>query len=538
METRCTVHDAMRPAPVAPSPEVLQAMREEFQALIAGAPLSLRPHIRLGEFEPRGPGFSDGVIYPPGEVPERVLRLAPAAPAGAPLGPGPVRGVVNILVALVQFPDLSFSVDPAYYRSLLFSSGTFPTGSLRDYYTQASYGKVLIDGTIIGPYTLPQPYRFYTGERSGMGEYPNNAQRMTEDALELIDPDVDFSRFDPNGDGYVDALVIVHAGPGAESIPTADRIHHIWSHKWVLSQKQSRDGVNLYAYLTVPEDGRLGVWAHELGHLLFQWPDLYDTDYSSSGLGNWCLMAGGSWNNGGRTPALPCAWCRMSQGWTDTAVITGQERIAIPRASEYQRIYKLWTDGLPQTEYFLLENRARHGFDAYLPGEGLLIYHVDETQSSNAKEPHYKVALMQADGLMELETKADSGDAGDPFPGSTNNRTFDDASNPSSRSHAGAPTFVAVREISDAGIIMTALVDVRSAAVPAGPPAPQEPAAARSVTEVPGIGAVRARRLAEAGIGDLAALAGSDAGQVAGILGVSQETAAGFIAAARWLISQ
>jgi len=296
-----------------------------------------------------------------------------------------------------------------------------------------------------------------------------------------------------------------------------------------MSGRQTRDAINLYAYLTVPEDGRLGVWAHELGHLLFQWPDLYDTDYSSSGLGGWCLMAGGSWNNGGNTPALPCAWCRMAQGWTDTAVITDRKKVWIPRSADYQRIYKLWTDGLPQTEYFLVENRGRHGFDAHVPGQGLLVYHIDETRLSNANEPHYKVALMQADGLNDLEHNADLGDAGDPFPGSSANRTFDDSSRPSSRSYSGAPTYVAIHEISDPGIIMTAVIDVQG--TPAGPgerPAP--PAAApRSVREVTGIGEVRAHKLEAAGICSLEELARADAERVAELLGVSPTTAERYI---------
>ena len=70
----------------------------------------------------------------------------------------------------------------------------------------------------------------------------------------------------------------------------------------------------IYAYLTVPEDCRIGVCAHELGHLLFGFPDLYDTDYTSEGVGNWCLMGGGSWNGGGDIPAHPSAWCKVEPG--------------------------------------------------------------------------------------------------------------------------------------------------------------------------------------------------------------------------------
>jgi immune inhibitor A len=521
---------------VAPSPDVLRAMRDEFHSLVLSAPAALRSHLHLGEPTTYSPGLNDGLIYPPEDMPERLMGLAPEA---APAGPGPVRGVVRVIAILAEFPDHRFATDRAHYEQLLFSDGAHPTGSLRDYYSQASYGKVLISGEICGPYQLPEPYSYYVAGQSGTGGYPHNAQRMTEDAVAAASADVDFSPFDPNGDGYVDALIIVHAGRGAEAVPSSDRVNHVWSHKWVLSHKVTHNGMNLYAYLTVPEDGRLGVWAHELGHLLFQWPDLYDTDYSSSGLGNWCIMAGGSWNDGGDTPALPSAWCKLSQGWADAEVVTGKKTLDLPRSADHQRIWKLWTAGLPRAEYFLVENRARYGFDARLPGEGLLIYHVDEAQAGNSREPHYKVALVQADGLQDLENKADSGDAGDPYPGDAGNRIFDRTSAPASLTYAGAPTGVAIRHISDPGIIMSAVVDVTelytSPVITPTPPANALPE--RPVGEVPGIGDVRSRKLADIGIHTLVDLAGAQPDDVALALRVSLETANEFVTAAGQLLS-
>jgi len=67
----------------------------------------------------------------------------------------------------------------------------------------------------------------------------------------------------------------------------------IWSHKWVLAGgARAVDHTKIFAYLTVPEDCKIGVCAHELGHLLFGFPDLYDTDSSSEGIGNWCPDGG------------------------------------------------------------------------------------------------------------------------------------------------------------------------------------------------------------------------------------------------------
>jgi immune inhibitor A len=75
----------------------------------------------------------------------------------------------------------------------------------------------------------------------------------------------------------------------------------------------------VYSFLTIPEDTKLGVCAHEIGHLVFGWPDLCDVSGKSRGIGAWCLMSRGSWGavgNGasGTTPCHPSAWCKLDQG--------------------------------------------------------------------------------------------------------------------------------------------------------------------------------------------------------------------------------
>jgi hypothetical protein len=129
-----------------------------------------------------------------------------------------------------------------------------------------------------------------------------------------------------------------------------------------------------------------------------------------------------------------------------------------------QLVYKLWTDGLEGSEYFLVENRQRVGFDYYLPGDGLLIYHVDQTDSNNNHEwypghtlfGNYLVALEQADGDWGLEQNINSGDNGDPWPGITAHTNYDSISTPNSRSYAFENTHVEVRNISGSQSTMTA----------------------------------------------------------------------------------
>ena len=136
---------------------------------------------------------------------------------------------------------------------------------------------------------------------------------MARDAAARANADVDFGPYDNDGNGFVDAFIVVHAGAGAEETGSAER--HLVAQMGVAGGAFNADGTKIFAYLTIPEDCRIGVCAHELGHLLFGWPDLYDTDGSSEGLGNWCLMGGGSWNGNGDMPAHPSAWCKANQGW-------------------------------------------------------------------------------------------------------------------------------------------------------------------------------------------------------------------------------
>jgi immune inhibitor A len=221
------------------------------------------------------------------------------------------------------------------------------------------------------------------------------------------------------------------------------------------------DGTQIYAYLTVPEDSKIGVCCHELGHLLFGFPDLYDTDYSSEGVGNWCLMGGGSWNGGGDVPAHPSAWCKVNQGWVSTSNPTSNATVSISDVKTSHMVHRLWKNGSAGSEYFLVENRQRVLYDQGLPGAGLLIWHVDETISSNSNENHPKVALLQADGHRDLELGNNRGDAGDPYPGTANNTTFNAASTPNSKSYAGADTCVAVTNIGASGPVMTARLSVK-----------------------------------------------------------------------------
>lgn len=392
----------------------------------------------------------------------------------------------NLLCILVEFSDKAATVPGAEFDSLLFST---QAPSVRHYYDEVSYSTLDIVTvnmpSSLGWQTAPSMYAYYCNGQSGLGSYPQNCQKLVEDLVALVNPMVNFANYDNNGDGYVDGLTIVHSGKGAEAEANPTLANFlIWSHKWNTTSAINVDGKQVFYYSIEPEfnytagDATIGVYCHELGHSIFHLPDLYDTDYSSNGLGLWSLMSVGSWNGPGllgESPAELDAWCRIQCGFaTPNVIAVNINSQAIPNIeTDSDGIFKLWNNGAASDEYFLVENRQQIGYDTYLPGSGLLIYHVDEnvaTDNDNEWYPghtfsgHYLVALEQADNLYQLEKFQSYGDVGDPFPGSYTAVSFSNGTTPSSRSYAGASTLVSVSNVSSSGPLMHANLQVALAA--------------------------------------------------------------------------
>ncbi|MGB2696469.1 MAG: M6 family metalloprotease domain-containing protein, partial [Candidatus Zixiibacteriota bacterium] len=371
-------------------------------------------------------------------------------------------GEFKPLVLLVDFSDNISITDPEYFDSLIFSQ---ESNSVGDYYREISYGNLNIIPTDlpsdIGWLRAPQTYDHYVNYQHGLGYYPYNSQKLVEDLVGLVDSMIDLSQYDNDSDGLVDAVVVIHSGSGAELTGNPS---DMWSHKWSLPLPLvSGDGVAVRDYTIQPEywysssDMTIGVFCHELGHI-FGLPDLYDIDGDSKGIGEWSVMAYGSWNGySGSSPAHPDAWCRYKLGFTEPIVICDNFlEMAVPAVERVDAVYKLWSFGESGNEYFLVENRQKIGYDSHLSASGILIWHVDETISYNncqwypgyTQYGHYKVALKQADGLWQLEKSINRGDTGDPFPGSSVNFNFNSTSSPNSYNYLEGETCVSVNNIS------------------------------------------------------------------------------------------
>ncbi|HEY5753239.1 MAG TPA: M6 family metalloprotease domain-containing protein [Chthoniobacterales bacterium] len=400
---------------ILPSPEVRRAKR------IKALPLMQRSNARYGVNQ---------TVAPPSGV----------APAGT----------VKNLVVLCKFSNHTFGVhtrSPADYDVLFNQVGgdpaLAPTGSVRDYFTEASYGILTVQSTVVAWVTLPQTEAYYANGTSGLdGSFPTNSQGMVRDALDLLDPIINFKDFDSDNDGYIDAIAIIHSGYGAETGGGGG--FWIWSHKWTLwqlpggqwtSADDNANGVKVkvYDYHTEPalwgtagtEITRIGVICHETGHF-FGLPDLYDTDGSSSGIGSYCLMAN-SWGFDGTqfNPPHLSAWTKIVLGWVTPTLITSGTFTA-PRVESDPTVFRI-NSGYPAGEYLLVENRQPYGFERNMPQGGLAVWHIDELKSDNRSEgypgqngwpgnnQHYKIALLQADGFYDLENRLNRGDAGDVY---------------------------------------------------------------------------------------------------------------------------
>jgi M6 family metalloprotease-like protein len=347
----------------------------------------------------------------------------------------------NVLIIMIQFPDRAYTYPSSEFEDLMDLPGFDYYGSVNDFYNEASYGTFGVSGTATTWYMAANNHSYYG---YNTGDNWEAAAELTREAILAADADgVDFSLYDNDGNGYVDGLFIVHSGPGAESGYST----YPWSHAWSLTgaglAAVYTDGVTVNRYSMEPESSgygrvRIGVFCHEYGHVLGL-PDLYDTDYSSDGVGNWCVMGGGSWNGpsgyGGISPSQFSAWCRAQLGWVVPVNITeDQLDVTIPDIQSTQYCARLWKNGeTGGPQYFLVEYRQGSGFDAFLPGCGLAIWHVDETQPDNTVDYHRLVDLEEMDGT-EDNTATDV----------WLNGTFGTETWPNSLDYDGAPTNVEV----------------------------------------------------------------------------------------------
>jgi len=418
----------------------------------------------------------------------RAARGAP--PLGVPPAPAPPAWAgpdTDVLFIMVRFTDVPCTFTAAQMQTNLFGGGASGPGDLDSYFSEISYGALQLDGTVVGCFSLSNTRAYYD---NGPATRPIS---LVNEAVALADSTVNFANFDNDGNTVVDALGIIYAGGGPHDGCFTDAPpDNLWPHRWNTGGTATGDGVTVNPYIMQSEitfamadficDERqtIGLFAHEFGHALGL-PDLYDTDLSSEGIGSWSTMSSQylSTVNLADTPPHFDPWSKWFEGWITPVGYTGVNAdVPIPQVETNPSVVRLLANpGGPDDwappgsgQYFLIENRRQVNFDSRLPGCGLLIWHIDESQSTNRNEGHTAsshrlVDLEEADGLDELDSIGDRGDPGDPYRGSSGNTTFDNVSYPHSKLYTDAASGVSISDISpDCPATMTA--DLSS---PSGP---------------------------------------------------------------------
>lgn len=344
------------------------------------------------------------------------------------------------LVILANFTDVKFTVGNNSIYGDFFNKKNYTeygnVGSVHDYFKDQSYGRFDLTFDVVGPIQLPQPMAYY-GEHT---EYANdkNAKQFACDAIITAAPLVnDFSKYDWDGDGYVDQVFIIYAGYGeAQGGPSES----IWPHEWSIGEYNLEfNGMRFSTYACASElkgsqDGYLdgiGTACHEFSHCLGL-PDSYDTAKKGSfGMGDWDLMASGSYLNGSGAPMGYSAFQRWVSGWLEPKEIAEETTVTnMPPLEEYPEAYIIYNDG-NRDEFYMLENRQNTKWGSSINAHGLMIMHVDYDQSAwwnnrvNADPQRQHLTFIPADNMF-----SNSNYDGDPFPGTRNKHSLTDTTTP------------------------------------------------------------------------------------------------------------
>ncbi|WP_170830003.1 M6 family metalloprotease domain-containing protein [Williamwhitmania taraxaci] len=384
----------------------------------------------------------------------------------------PTTGKRKLICILMGFKDKAFTKTQADFNNLFNQvnySANGATGSVKDYYLENSYNKFNLTVTVAGPYTASHDMAFYGANDSDDGDV--KADTLVVEAVSLANPSINYADYDNDNNDTVDGVYVIYAGYGEEVGAPADAI---WAHAWQIPTTKpatTYDGKTIKDYSCSAElSGNsgstmtsIGVICHEFGHVLGA-PDYYDTDYEKSdgdfyGTGNWDLMAGGSWNNHGITPAHHNAFTKVNiYKWATATELSSSASIEIPASiTNDKAFYRIPTT--TTNEYYLLENRQQLGFDAKTPGHGLLIYHVDKDVTKhynnndiNIKAPQLMYPVCASATTNPGTTVSSYGNissGGCTFPGTSNKNTFSDQTIPSAKSSNGALSGIALTNITE-----------------------------------------------------------------------------------------
>lgn len=369
------------------------------------------------------------------------IRHKPQSAHGAGDTSFPSIGSPHSIVILFGFKDEPFGQSKADFEALLNESGysyNGATGSCRDYYIASSDSLFQPIFDVYGPYCLTKTREEY------LSAQPKYGSDALAEAVHLAVADgLDFSKYDYNNDKQVDNIFFYYAGYNqAEGAGETT----IWPHQGSLANyKISYNGKSVSSYACTSEyrgnSGKvrcgIGTFCHEFGHVLGL-PDFYDTNYKYYTVGNWDIMCSGSYNNDSRTPPTYSAYERFYLGWlTPTQLQVPGEYSLAPMAQTGEAfLLTNETSNLDghnpnPSEFFILEYRDGTLWDAYLPGTGMLVWHIDYSSAAwSSNTPNngpelIRMHLEEANGVAwNKRQQGENGRASDPYPGTLKKTEF------------------------------------------------------------------------------------------------------------------
>ncbi|MEN9865762.1 MAG: hypothetical protein RL748_1352 [Pseudomonadota bacterium] len=340
----------------------------------------------------------------------------------------PVTGAVKGLTVMIQFPDQAGTMTNAQVDAFLNSttySGFGNAQSVRGYFSSASGGKLDYTNVIPAYFTAKNKKSYYTDPNQ---PYGNRAQELIGEALAwLKSKNFDFSTLSTDSNKRIRGLNFFYSGE-----PDGGWSQGLWPHQGYLNTPFCSNSVctNGYQISNMSTSLSIGTFVHESGHLLFNWPDLYDYDGSSLGsAANFCIMGYGAVGAQSKLrPTLPNGFFRYNAGWDTVTELNPALNASAPKGtisivSNGHALYR-WTNPANTNEAFYLEGISKTGQNTHQPDDGLAVWHIDPA-GDNSNEWHPYVQLEHADGKRDPENKANYGDSADLYDG-VSFKTFND----------------------------------------------------------------------------------------------------------------
>lgn len=303
-------------------------------------------------------------------------------------------GKKKCLVILANFADTKFKPEHTLdlYKQII--NGTNYTnpelgfkGSVADYFKAQSGGQFEIDFDVVGPVDLPKGYAAYGKNDTSGRDQAELVYPMISDAVTLAkDLVTDWKQYDWDGDGMVEEVFVLYAGHGQATYPQNGDL--VWPHKSQIDPVTVSDGVAVSVYACSCELGAteaidgIGAFCHEFSHCLGL-KDHYDINGIGYGTGYWDIMCLGCYNGNSFVPAGYNAYEKMFCGWQQPVELNDEpvQVDNIKALADGGDTYIFYNDAT-HDEYYMVENRQKTGWDAELPGQGIIITHVDYDQDA------------------------------------------------------------------------------------------------------------------------------------------------------------